>query len=986
MQFNRKILFCLSISTLFLQLSFAQSLNQIGEWSDPIPFGIVPVAVANLPDGRLICWSSQFRDTFRDAADGSTFTEIFDPSIGLNGMALGETVTQTNHDMFCPGINNLPDGRILSAGGTTSQKTSIYDWRTNSWSAVNDMNIPRGYQGNVTLANGSVFTVGGSWGGGAYGNRDAEIWTENSGWSLLSGIKGSDFFTNNDLLKDSQGLYRVDNHAWLWVAPDASIFHAGPSEQMNWIDLQGNGSVSSAGLRANDTYSMKGTTVMFDIGKLLKVGGSESYSSLTPAKSNSFVIDINGGFGTIPSVTSTSNNLFFSRTMHNSTVLPDGSVLVTGGLDHAEVFTDNGARLTSELYNPETNLWSTVAGMATPRTYHSVAILMPNGKVFVGGGGLCTYFSDDCQNHFNAEIYSPPYLFNSDNSLAVRPTITAPEAVNYNSLVNVTGTAGIQEFSLIRLSSATHSTNNEQRRIPVDFTSVDSNYSLSIPNENLLPPGYYMLFALNANGVPSEAEIMKIGENVTSNILPDDLLVSLNFDENSGILVNDETINNNDFVIKERTDEGQPTVANDHTWGGNGVYEKGLELDGKYHSSNSILELPYNQNIAQIQNGITVMAWVYRDGSSVVPQTGKPANVAIFAHNYPAMFTGFHNSLLKWSFATSGGFTDCYGGYAPLNQWVHLAVTYDGQTARLYSNGIEICNSPLTGTMLLRNDSNVRSNFTISGFYEHRTNLPVVPYGNKSGITDELDGRIDDFKLFKRPLSANEIKQYYNVGLSTNTPGIANCNEGLIIPEYKINNGDWIQGNRISAPLGSRVYIRAKNYNDSYFITTPQYDGPTFNSINDSNRLTAEGAYQLDTFVQKFDYYRWGNPDRGNGLVDDSNVGQFVLTTVDGCPTVINFKIGAISDNNEPPNAVANASTFTGNSPLTVNFTGSNSTDDDGIDNYSWNFGDGSVSSLINPQHTFTTIGTYNVVLSVTDTDGSIDTDNLTIDVKSENS
>jgi len=118
---------------------------------------------------------------------------------------------------------------------------------------------------------------------------------------------------------------------------------------MNWFNLDGNGSVSPAGFRGNDTYSMKGTTVMFDVGKILKVGGSESYSSLTPAKSNSFVIDINSGFGSIPSVTSTNNSLAFSRTMHNSTVLPDGTVLVTGGLDHAEVFTDNGERLTSEL-------------------------------------------------------------------------------------------------------------------------------------------------------------------------------------------------------------------------------------------------------------------------------------------------------------------------------------------------------------------------------------------------------------------------------------------------------------------------------------------------------------------------------------------------------------------------------------------------------------------------------------------------------------
>ncbi|WP_411032429.1 kelch repeat-containing protein, partial [Spongiimicrobium sp. 3-5] len=113
---------------------------------------------------------------------------------------------------------------------------------------------------------------------------------------------------------------------------------------------------------------------MFDIGRILKVGGSRSYDSNTPAKDNSYVIDINVPYGNAPTVTQTSNNLTLERVMHNSTVLPNGEVLVTGGLDHAETFTDVGAALTAELYNPSTNSWRTVAGMVTPRTYHSVAI------------------------------------------------------------------------------------------------------------------------------------------------------------------------------------------------------------------------------------------------------------------------------------------------------------------------------------------------------------------------------------------------------------------------------------------------------------------------------------------------------------------------------------------------------------------------------------------------------------------------------------
>ncbi|WP_411032135.1 hypothetical protein, partial [Spongiimicrobium sp. 3-5] len=119
--------------------AYCQDPSQDGQWSDPIGFGIVPVAVANLPDGRLITWSSQFRDTWIGGGDGATFTEIFDPFQGSDGAALGEFTSNTDHDMFCPGINNLADGRILSAGGTSSQKTSIYDPSTGLWSVASEM-------------------------------------------------------------------------------------------------------------------------------------------------------------------------------------------------------------------------------------------------------------------------------------------------------------------------------------------------------------------------------------------------------------------------------------------------------------------------------------------------------------------------------------------------------------------------------------------------------------------------------------------------------------------------------------------------------------------------------------------------------------------------------------------------------------------------------------------------------------------------------
>tara|TARA_R110002049_G_scaffold181272_2_gene348508 strand:+ start:113843 stop:119266 length:5424 start_codon:yes stop_codon:yes gene_type:complete len=879
----------------FLALT-AQNPSDDGQWSPPVSFGIVPVAVANLPDGKLLTWSSQFRGTFIAEGDGATFTEIFDPFLGAHGQALGEFTSNTDHDMFCPGINNLPDGRILSAGGTTSERTSIYDPLTGVWSVADEMNIPRGYQGNVTLSDGSVFTLGGSWSGGE-GNKDAELWSPLTGWTLLPGLQNELLWNSNDLSQEGRGIYRVDNHAWLWPAPNGKVFHAGPGERMHWIDVENGGSFTNAGQRGNDTYSMKGTTVMFDVGKILKVGGSRSYDSDTPAKDNSYVIDINGAS---PIVTATNNNLSYSRTMHNSTVLPNGEVLVTGGLDIAQVFTDVGARLTAEMYNPTTNTWRNVAGMTIARTYHSVGILMLDGRVFVGGGGLCSGPNPDCVNHFDAEIYSPPYLFDAGGNLATRPQIVGitnsaspgtgsygETIVDYGETLNITTDTNVSDFSLIRFSAATHSTNNEQRRIPLT-TTPGTSHALTIPNRNLLPPGYYMLFAMDSNGVPSIAATVKIGNATTQDYNPN-LVLDLNFDEGTGVNITDNSQYNNNAIIKEHDDNGNEVTPNGNYWNTNGVFGGALEMDGLEFQSNTIVEIPRSASLTSIVDNITVMAWVNRDSGSVIPQTGAVSNVNIFGHDYPSIFFGYHNSLYKWSFRTENGLLECYAGYDPMNTWNHIAATYDGEVARLYVNGVEICTKDMAGSITLLNNGTEYETFTSSGFYDIRPG-PVKPYGNASGISDELDGRLDELKVFNKALGSEEIVNYYNLGKQTGNPQIVNCPPNTIIAEYKVDDGEWQTGNYINVTAGREVFIRAQTSGE-YFVTTPQVNGSTFSSVSDFPNFEDTTAYKIDTYVD-----RNGNLDRNNGIVDGSNRGQFVLTTANGCATVFNLEVSGGCD------------------------------------------------------------------------------------------
>lgn len=468
------------------------------KWTAPITLPIVPVEAANLPNGNVLVWSadSALNFTSGEVTPGPTYTAIFNPSTNKSTQVI---VTNTGHDMFCPGIVNLPDGRIFVTGGSSSDKTSIYSPVTNAWVSSDQMNIPRGYQGSVTLSNGNVFLVGGSWNGGL-GGKTGETWTLGSGWQINSAILADYILT-----QDAQGVFRADNHAWMFAVSSGRVFHAGPSQAMHWFDTAGNGSVTAAGNRGSDSDAMNGNAVMYDIGKILAVGGAPSYQD-SNATSNATLININGG----TAVTTTIAPMSYQRAFSNSVVLPNGQVVILGGQTYAVPFSDDTSILTPELWDPTTNLFSPLNPQAVPRNYHSIALLLPDGRVLSGGGGLC----GTCEtNHTNVEILTPPYLLNADGSAATRPSLTSvPATAQLGTAIVVSATKGMSAFALMRSSSVTHSLNNEQRRIPLTFTvGTAGEYQLTIPGDpGVVVPGYYMLFALNAKGVPSVSHTLLV--------------------------------------------------------------------------------------------------------------------------------------------------------------------------------------------------------------------------------------------------------------------------------------------------------------------------------------------------------------------------------------------------------------------------------------------------------------------------------------------
>jgi hypothetical protein len=167
--------------------------------------------------------------------------------------------------------------------------------------------------------------------------------------------------------------------------------------------------------------------------------------------------------------------------------------------------------LAAELWSPTTETWTTLAAMQVPRLYHSTALLLPDGRVVVAGGGRNDGVGapDSPRDKFSAEIYSPPYLFKG-----TRPTITsAPATTSYatNVFVATPDATAIASVSLIRTGSVTHAFNQDQRFLPLTFQQTTGGLTVQSPaNANLAPPGHYLLFIVNTNGVPSVAKIVRI--------------------------------------------------------------------------------------------------------------------------------------------------------------------------------------------------------------------------------------------------------------------------------------------------------------------------------------------------------------------------------------------------------------------------------------------------------------------------------------------
>jgi hypothetical protein len=187
----------------------------------------------------------------------------------------------------------------------------------------------------------------------------------------------------------------------------------------------------------------------------------------------------------------------YARIHSSAVILPDDTVLVIGGGTSGKF---DGPIKTAELYNPATNTWTQMAPQQVQRMYHSTAVLLPDGRVFSAG-------SDSGTQRNTAEIFSPPYLFKG-----ARPSITdAPTRVGHGASFTVSTDVAIATLRLYRPSAVTHQVDTDMRSVPLTFSSSGTTHSVQGVSARQAPPGYYMLFAVDVNGIPAVARWIRIG-------------------------------------------------------------------------------------------------------------------------------------------------------------------------------------------------------------------------------------------------------------------------------------------------------------------------------------------------------------------------------------------------------------------------------------------------------------------------------------------
>ena len=460
-------------------------------------------------------------------------------------------------DLWCGGHTFLADGKLLFVGGTSYyppdpdpfygglKEAFLFDPFTESWERLDDMQVGRWYPSLIRLADDRVLTLAG------LEYRAPNATPETSTIKILFELitKMDYYITRVQEIFDPQTKTwsrlreerKLPLYPRLHLLPDGDVFYSGifnthfltpgryPSarwspQTQGWMELGGRhwqknreeGISILLALRppnyqpqiliaGGGTHNV-GRTLMSLLHSIGKDSWSSFFSFLTSVQDTVERIDLS-----LPNPRWNVMNKMHHRRVHaNGVLLPDGNVLVVGGMStygHGSgAHGTQGAVLEAEMYAPSTNTWTRMASQQKPRLYHSTAILLPDGRVISMGSNPGTKMIEK-----SIEIFSPPYLFRGE-----RPVITEyPEQIAYGQTFSITVDRAreIRQVVSMRPEVLTHVTNTDQRLLELEFRAANDE-KLEIQGPLMpahMPRGYCLLFVLDNDGVPSVGKFLKVG-------------------------------------------------------------------------------------------------------------------------------------------------------------------------------------------------------------------------------------------------------------------------------------------------------------------------------------------------------------------------------------------------------------------------------------------------------------------------------------------
>ena len=480
-----------------------------GEWVViPQSSEVLAIHAALLKTGKVLFFSGSEHDKKQHKKKKVDHTRLWDPATGNV-----QTIGSPTHDTFCVGHSFLADGKLLAAGGTQKygpgykglRETSIFDPDIvppqNPWITASLMHLERGttkgggrwYPTLVTLANGDVLTVSGF--PEKTDTRPINIMVEI--FNTAPAPQGS-YTDIGDQPTMPKGYPRM------YLLPDGKVYCSTDVNQKTMkLDCSDNTKTNLPG-PGKEFDNFATTAVLLP----LLPANNHAPRVLLLGASQPQIINLSVGNPVWQNTSPRALSGSPARKNGNAVLLPDGTVLVVGG---SETKLDADAVLAAERYDPDTGTWSVLANSAVPRLYHSVALLLPDGRVWTAGSNF------DCEGgvanrELRIELYSPPYLFQGP-----RPSITsAPATVNAQAAttfnVQTPQANDIAKACLIRCGSVTHGFDADQRYVGLTIQSHTASQLTLVapPNKNVAPPGYYLLFVVENDGIPSIGKFVKI--------------------------------------------------------------------------------------------------------------------------------------------------------------------------------------------------------------------------------------------------------------------------------------------------------------------------------------------------------------------------------------------------------------------------------------------------------------------------------------------